>query len=135
MRSFDMCNINVYFTKCFGGQFHQVPYLCTGEPRPTSRTFPDMDMVLYHSGVGTRYARDTFMERTFPRHSNKSGSLRVHRLQMGSLPIIFIYYTCAFLLETRSSKNANEILLKIRKVANKHTNKCLSTAETMTNPW
>ena len=51
-----------HFTRCFGGQVHQVLYLCSKEPRPTSGIFPAMDRVLYHIGVGTLYARGIFRE-------------------------------------------------------------------------
>ena len=37
---------SVHFTRCFGGQVHQVLYLCSREPRGTWATFPAMDRVL-----------------------------------------------------------------------------------------
>ena len=38
-----------HFTRCFGGQVHQVLYLCSREPRGTWGTFPAMDRVLFIS--------------------------------------------------------------------------------------
>ena len=38
-----------HFTKCFGGQVHQVLYLCSEEPRGTWGRFPGMDRVLFIS--------------------------------------------------------------------------------------
>ena len=51
-----------HFTKCFGSQLHQVLHLCSKEPRAISGTFIATDRVLYHSGVGTLYARRIFRE-------------------------------------------------------------------------
>ena len=52
-----------HFTRCFGGQVHQVLYLCSREPRGTSGTFPGMDRVLFHIQVRTLYAKDIFKEK------------------------------------------------------------------------
>ena len=53
---------NGHFTKCLGGQVHQVLYLCSGETRATRAIFPSMDRVLFHIGVRTLYARGIFWE-------------------------------------------------------------------------
>ena len=52
-----------HFTRCFGGQVHQVLYLCSREPRGTWGTFPAMTGVLFHIQVRTLYAKDIFREK------------------------------------------------------------------------
>ena len=46
-----------HFTRCFGGQVHQVLYLCSEEPQRGSGTFPAMTGVLFHIHVRTLYAK------------------------------------------------------------------------------
>ena len=42
-----------HFTRCFGGQVHQVLYLCSEEPRATWATFPGQTGVFFHIQVRT----------------------------------------------------------------------------------
>ena len=55
--------LSVHFTECFGGQVHEVLYVCTGEPRRTWGIFPGMVRVLFHIGVRTLYAKGIFREK------------------------------------------------------------------------
>ena len=57
----DMC-ISVHFTRCFEGQVHQIPHLCTRELRRRSGIFLGVDRVLYNIWVGRLYARGIFRE-------------------------------------------------------------------------
>ena len=51
-----------HFTRCFGGQVHQVLYLCSEEPRGRWGTFPGQTGVLFHMWIRTLYARGIFRE-------------------------------------------------------------------------
>ena len=55
-----------HFTRCFEGQVHQVPYLCTGEAWRTSATFPGKTGVLFHIHVRNLYAKDILKEKLLP---------------------------------------------------------------------
>ena len=73
--------LGFHFTRCFEGQVHQVPYLGTGEVRKRWGIFLAMARVLYHSGIGTLYAKGTLMEKDkLPRNHEKTA--RTNRLQL-----------------------------------------------------
>ena len=65
-----MANSNGLFTKCFGGQVHQVLYLCSEEPRGTWGRFPGMDRVLFISKL------EPYMLKTYLRNKTMQTFLK-----------------------------------------------------------
>ena len=52
-----------HFTRCFGGQVHQVLYLCSKEPRAISGTFPRRTGVFFISKLEPYRAGGMFTEK------------------------------------------------------------------------
>ena len=61
----DICKIKWSFTRCFGGQVHEVLCLCSKETRTRSATFLAMDRVLFISMLEPYHAGGMFREKIF----------------------------------------------------------------------